>query len=67
LTNKKTCVIINSQRTKEVKKMDSILGWFVITVLANCGLIKMAVVIYNDRENQKKENERYWEEHGWGN
>ena len=46
---------------------DSVLGWFVMVILANAGLIKLGVAIINDRDNQKRENDKYWEDRGWGN
>jgi hypothetical protein len=68
LTSSAIYAIIKSQRTKEVKKMapDSVLGWFVVVVLANAGLIRFGVAIIRDRENYKRENDKYWEDHGWG-
>lgn len=44
---------------------DSVLGWFVVVVLANAGLIRFGVAIVRDREKYKRENDKYWEDHGW--
>ena len=63
---KNLCYNKSTKKEKEVLPMkESVFGWFIVTVIVNWSFVKFAIMAFKDREKYKRENEEYWEEHGW--
>lgn len=46
--------------------MDNVGSWAVLLIFAIIAMVAVFIKAVNEEDARRKENERYWDEHGWG-